>query len=65
MKFFFILSTLGFCLSCGIKGPPLPPVDEDVVRKQKAESVTVSSPVGQVISGDATKAVPQKKKSKQ
>lgn len=58
MKNALALLTMSFCLSCGIKGPPLPPIDENVVRKQKAESVTVSNPSGQVnvISGDATKA---------
>lgn len=50
-----------FCLSCGIKGPPLPPIDESVARKQKAESVTVSTSTAQSsvsASGDTTKVIP-------
>lgn len=60
MKKALVLLIISFCLSCGIKGPPLPPVDESVVRKQKAESVTVSTPDGQTstVSGDSTQAIP-------
>jgi predicted small lipoprotein YifL len=64
MKKALALLTISFCVSCGIKGPPLPPVDESVARKQKAESVTVSNPVGQTslpVSADGTKAKKIKK----
>ena len=60
MKITLTFLMMSFFLSCGIKGPPLPPIDENVARKQKAESVTVSTPAGQTstLSGDATKAAP-------
>ena len=43
-------------LSCGIKGPPLPPMSDDVSQKQKAESVTVNTTPAspKPVSGDAT-----------
>ncbi len=36
MKIWLILSVLFFfAAACGIKGPPLPPLDEEAVQKQK------------------------------
>lgn len=64
MKFFLILSMFVFCISCGIKGPPLPPLDENVARKQKAESVTVATPSPQAASSDASKAATKNTKKK-
>lgn len=70
MKKFLAFIALCFCFSCGIKGPPLPPIDENLARKQKAESVTVLNPSSSPnpVSGDATKAEPgtsqKSKKSK-
>ena len=66
MKKSLVFLTMSFCLSCGIKGPPLPPLDENVARKQKAESVTVSNPTAppSASSGDATKAAPPAKPKK-
>jgi hypothetical protein len=44
------------CASCGIKGPPLPPLSEEAMKKQKAESVTVNSTQKPAASsGDTTK----------
>ena len=50
--FFFIVLNV---LACGIKGPPLPPIEEQTVQKQMAiESAPASS--------DSSKAVKEKKK---
>jgi predicted small lipoprotein YifL len=38
MKFLTILFFLGVC-GCGIKGPPLPPIDEETIQKQKGDEV--------------------------
>ena len=64
------LSLLIFILSlssCGIKGPPLPPLNNDIMQKQKAESVTVNTnqEPPRVVSGDSSSASQFKKKSKQ
>lgn len=66
MKKILIGTTFIFCTSCGIKGPPLPPIDEDVARKQKAESVTVSTitSAAAASSSDATSATPAHNKNK-
>ena len=37
MKTILIFLCLFFALSCGIKGPPLPPLSEVTIQKQKAE----------------------------
>lgn len=67
MKFAWVLSIFGFCVACGIKGPPLPPLKDEVIRKQKGESVTVATPAPFASSTDSTKATPtqDKKKNKQ
>jgi hypothetical protein len=36
MKISLILFISFFIFSCGIKGPPLPPVEETTIQKQKA-----------------------------
>jgi len=64
MKKILILTAFLFCFSCGIKGPPLPPLDENVARKQKAESVTVATPSPQAVSSDASKAAIKSTKKK-
>lgn len=47
--------------SCGIKGPPLPPVGEEMIQKQKSyDSASESS--SKIISADATRAKSQKNK---
>lgn len=52
----FVFISIGLCISCGIKGPPLPPLDESVAKKQKAESVTVPTATMSSASQDTTKA---------
>ncbi len=48
----------GVLAGCGIKGPPLPPSQEETVQKQK------SSETGdEIISADATKATTENKPS--
>ncbi len=32
-----IVSLALFTVACGIKGPPLPPIEETTIQKQKAE----------------------------
>ena len=45
--------------ACGIKGPPLPPIEEETIQKQIAEDASAET-----ISGDATKARPSSEKRK-
>lgn len=40
-------------VACGIKGPPLPPLEEETVQKLKAAEMS-----GETTSGDATKVRP-------
>ncbi len=68
MKNALMLLVFSFCLSCGIKGPPLPPADENLARKQKAESITVLNSADQganAASTDTTKANSNVKSKKQ
>lgn len=70
MKKLIALSFFIFFAACGIKGPPLPPIDENAVRKQKNESVTVATPtMPATASSDSTsgqqKDAKNKKKTKQ
>lgn len=40
IKFIQITMIIGlvlFTVACGIKGPPLPPIEETTIQKQKAE----------------------------
>ena len=54
MKLRMMLGFVTFLLmACGIKGPPLPPLSEETIQKQKNE--TTASSV------DATKATQKKK----
>lgn len=46
-------------IACGIKGPPLPPIAEETIQKQKAGEAS-----GETISGDTTKAQLPFEKSK-
>lgn len=46
--------------SCGIKGPPLPPIEEETVQKQMATENQLASPE----SADASKATVKEKKKK-
>ncbi len=61
-----ILLITGFliCSSCGIKGPPLPPLPEETVQGQKnwdeVEKATQPAPV--IPEPDKTKAKPKPKK---
>lgn len=52
--FFFSL------LACGIKGPPLPPTQEDTIQKQKGDAIVSNS--SDISSADQSKA--GKKKTK-
>lgn len=45
--------------ACGIKGPPLPPIEEETIQKQQ-----VGENYSKTISGDATKAQVSSEKSK-
>lgn len=54
---------------CGIKGPPLPPQQEETIQKQQskqagaeAEAKIASKIASKTVSADATKAKPPKKK---
>lgn len=59
VKKYFIGSLFVCCLGCGIKGPPLAPLDEDVIRRQKSESVTVNTaPAPLASSSDSTQLKP-------
>lgn len=49
------LSSLGF--SCGIKGPPLPPLQPETIQKQKAQEAAAATP------SDATPDSTTKKKT--
>jgi len=56
-------SIILFCVlsfSCGIKGPPLPPVPEETIQKQKASEV-VPTPTPTPVAPEAAK----KKKTSQ
>lgn len=53
----FFLSCAIVLLSCGIKGPPLPPIEEETVQKQMAVE-------SQAPSADASKATVKEKKKK-
>lgn len=61
MKIIILITALFFIGSCGIKGPPLPPENEETIQKQK-EPELAAPPVAQ--SSDATKATKTKKKRK-
>lgn len=50
MKKYIMWALFVFCLGCGIKGPPLAPLSEDMIRKQKSESVTVNTAPGPLAS---------------
>ena len=56
IKFLFFFSAAVVLFSCGIKGPPLPPIEEETVQKQMAAET-------QAISADTSQpAVIEKKK---
>ncbi len=57
-KILFITLASVFVFSCGIKGPPLPPIDETTIQKQRAELVASES--AKKSSADATKAKKKK-----
>lgn len=54
---FFIIALIVAPLGCGIKGPPLPPINEETIQKQKSDEI-----VSKAASADATKAKKSKKK---
>lgn len=60
---FFIFSATAALLSCGIKGPPLPPIEEETVQKQMAAENQPASPANPV-SSDTSKASTKEKKKK-
>ena len=67
MKAIGIIFTFFMLVSCGIKGPPLPPQSDAILQKQKAESVTVNTTQAsaKAASGDATDATKiEKRKQK-
>ena len=49
LKYIGVLALLSF--SCGIKGPPLPPIEEETVQKQKVNETQAPA---QQVSGDQT-----------
>lgn len=49
-----------FLSACGIKGPPLPPIDEETIQKQKAFEQQPPNPSTE----DEEPVVPIKKKRK-
>ena len=58
MKFRMIMGFIFFVLmACGIKGPPLPPLSEETIQKQKGETIVFKTDeVSKTTSADATKA---------
>lgn len=54
-----IVISIFMLVACGIKGPPLPPIEEETIQSQKAGGATA-----EIISGDATKARPSSEKVK-
>ncbi len=57
IKIFCFLSAATVLFSCGIKGPPLPPIEEETVQKQMAAEA-------QAISADASQPAFKEKKKK-
>ncbi|MEQ1722234.1 MAG: hypothetical protein ABL930_03600 [Pseudobdellovibrio sp.] len=55
MKLSLIIFVSFFVFACGIKGPPLPPIEETTIQKQKATEA-VNSTQAPLSSSDSTKA---------
>ncbi|MBY0553218.1 hypothetical protein K2P97_01735 [bacterium] len=60
MKFILFLTYCFLAFSCGIKGPPLPPIEETTIQQQKPLE-PVNTTAAPAASSDTTKA---KKKNK-
>lgn len=43
IRFFCFLNAALVLFSCGIKGPPLPPIEEETVQKQMAAEAQAAS----------------------
>ena len=56
----FFFSATAALLSCGIKGPPLPPAEEETVQKQ----VAVENQAASQASADPSKSSIKEKKKK-
>lgn len=53
-----LLPVLLTTAACGIKGPPLPPVEEETVQRQKANETKAAPVPATSASADKTKAKP-------
>ena len=61
MKLKTVVAFLYFSLlACGIKGPPLPPIQEETIQKQKSDATQSSS--SDLSSADQSKAGKKKVK---